>query len=111
MQKTSILESGIFNPDRVHERLIHESAGAKIKSLHLLAGQELPVKAYGTEGEAMLVVLSGEGLLLGKHGVLDALVQGDVVIADLRIPHGLRAEKDMCVLASFTPLPEKKAKK
>lgn len=108
MQKTSVLESGTFNPDKVYERLVHETKGVKVKSLHLLAGQEIPVQAVEGQGETMLVVLSGEGLLLGKHGVLDSLVRGDVVIADLRIPHGLRAEKDMCILESYMPLPEKK---
>ncbi|KAF1075521.1 cupin [Halodesulfovibrio sp. MK-HDV] len=106
MRKYSILKNEVFNPEKVHERLVHESAGAKIKSLHIKAGSELPVQAYEAEGETMLVVLSGEGLLLGKHGVLDSLVKGDIVLMDLRIPHGLRAEKDMCVLASFTPAKE-----
>lgn len=104
MRKSSILESASFNPEKIHERLVHESENATIKSLHLKAGQELPVKTYENAGETMLVVLSGEGQLLGKHGVLDTLVRGDVVILDLRVPHGLRAKKDMSVLASITPL-------
>lgn len=103
MQKSSILKNAVFNPDKVHERLVHESENAKIKSLHLKAGQEIPVQERKDLGETMIVVLSGEGQLLGKHGVLDSLVRGDVVIADLRVPHGLRAKKDMTILASYTP--------
>jgi quercetin dioxygenase-like cupin family protein len=103
MRKYSILKNEVFNPEKVHERLVHEADGATIKSLHIKAGSELPVQAHESEGETMLVVLSGEGLLLGKHGVLDSLVRGDIVLMDLRTPHGLRAEKDMCILASVTP--------
>lgn len=106
MRKYSILKNEVFNPEKVHERLVHESDGANIKSLHIKAGSELPVQAHEAEGETMLVVLNGEGLLLGKHGVLDSLVKGDIVLLDLRTPHGLRAEKDMCILASFTPARE-----
>lgn len=104
MHKSSILQNAVFNPAKIQERLVHESNGVKIKSLHLKAGQELPVQSYETLGESMVVILSGEGLLLGKHGVLDSLVRGDVVITDLRVPHGLRAKKDMSVLVSYTPM-------
>ncbi|SIN68976.1 cupin domain-containing protein [Halodesulfovibrio marinisediminis] len=106
MHKSSILKNAVFNPDRVHERLIHESENAKIKSLHIKAGQEIPVQERKELGETMIVVLSGEGQLLGKHGVLDTLVRGDVVVADLRVPHGLRAKRDMTILASYTPAQE-----
>ncbi|MCG8529648.1 MAG: cupin [Desulfovibrionales bacterium] len=104
MRKSSILTNATFNPERIHERLVHESDSVQVKSLHLKAGQELPVQSFDDFGESMLVVLGGEGKLLGKHGVLDTLVRGDVVITDLRVPHGLRATKDMSVLASLTQL-------
>lgn len=107
MRKYSILKNEVFYPENVHERLVHEADGEKIKSLHIKAGHELPVQVYEAVGETMLVVLTGEGLLLGKHGVLDSLVKGDVVVMDSRVPHGLRAEKDMCILASLTQLPDK----
>ena len=106
MRKSSILSNATFNPDKIHERLVHESDNVQVKSLHLKAGQELPLRTYDEYGEAMLVVLGGEGKLLGKHGVLDTLVRGDVVITDLRVPHGLRATKDMSVLASLTQAPK-----
>ena len=104
MRKSSILENASFNPDKIHERLMHETENVQVKSLHLKAGQEMPLRSFENYGESMLVVLSGEGKLLGKHGVLDTLVRGDVVITDLRVPHGLRAVKDMSVLAHLTQI-------
>ncbi|WP_290919482.1 cupin [Halodesulfovibrio sp.] len=106
MLKYSLMKNEVFHPEKVFEELVHESDELNITTLHIKAGYELPAKASDEAGEAMLVVLSGEGLLLGKHGVLDSLVRGDVILTDLRVPHGLRAEKDMCVLASYTPLME-----
>jgi len=104
MRKTSILDNATYLNDKVNEWLVHESEGMRVKGFYLKAGQELPVQSYEVSGETMLVVLGGEGQLLGRHGVLDSLGRGDVVIVDLQVPHGLRAKKDMSVLASYTSL-------
>ena len=103
MQKNRIPESRNFNPDRMDVQLVHESEFVKVMNFNLKAGQELPVHSHDIEGELVMVVLSGEGHLLGEQGALDEIKEGDVLMCEIRIPHGVRASKDMSLVVTIAP--------
>ncbi|MEZ0576432.1 cupin domain-containing protein [Halodesulfovibrio aestuarii] len=103
MHKNSIPESRSFNPDRMHVQLVHESENVKVMNFNLKAGQEMPVHSHNLDGELVMVVLSGEGQLLGEHGVLDSITAGDVLICEIKVPHGVRASKDMSLVVTIAP--------
>jgi quercetin dioxygenase-like cupin family protein len=50
-----------------------------------------------------IVVLEGSGFFLGKDGQTLPAGTGDVLIADIREPHGVRAVTDMRVLVTIAP--------
>jgi len=103
MHKNRIHESRSFNPDRMHVQLVHESEHVKVMNFNLKAGQEMPVHSHNLDGELVLVVLSGEGQLMGEFGVLDALTAGDVIICEIKVPHGVKATKDMSLVVTIAP--------
>lgn len=103
MLKNSIPESRSFNPDRMHVQLVHESENVKVMNFNLKAGQEMPVHSHNLDGELVMVVLSGEGSLLGEHGVLGSIAAGDVLICEIKVPHGVRASKDMSLVVTIAP--------
>ena len=103
MRKNSIPQTREFKPNKMHVQLVHESENVKVMNFNLKAGQELPVHSHDIDGELVLTVLSGEGQLLGEHGVLDSLAPGDVIICEIRIPHGARATTDMSLVVTIAP--------
>lgn len=103
MRKNRIPESRSFNPDRMHVQLVHESEHVKVMNFNLKAGQEMPVHSHNLDGELVMVVLSGEGELLGKDGALDTIAAGDVLICEIKVPHGVRASKDMSLVVTIAP--------
>ncbi|MCT4536245.1 cupin domain-containing protein [Halodesulfovibrio sp.] len=103
MRKNSITESRSFNPSRMHVQLVHESEHVKVMNFNLKAGQEMPVHSHHLEGELVMVVLNGNGELLGEHGPLDAIKTGDVLICEIKEPHGVRASTDMSLVVTIAP--------
>ncbi|SIN68963.1 cupin domain-containing protein [Halodesulfovibrio marinisediminis] len=103
MRKNRIPESRSFTPDRMHVQLVHESENVKVMNFNLKAGQEMPVHSHNIDGELVMVVLSGEGELLGESGVLDSIAAGDVLICEIKVPHGVRASKDMSLVVTIAP--------
>lgn len=104
MRKNSIPKTREFRPERMQVQLVHESENVKVLNFNLKAGQELPVHSHDIDGELVLTVLSGEGELLGQNGVLDTLTAGDVIICEIRIPHGVRATtEDMSIVVTIAP--------
>jgi len=103
MLKNSIPESREFTPNRMHVQLVHESENVKVMNFNLKAGQEMPVHSHNIDGELVLVVLSGEGDLLSDSGEVATLNEGEVIICEIRVPHGVRASKDMSLVVTFAP--------
>jgi len=103
MLKNSIFESREFTSNRMHVQLVHESENVKVMNFNLKAGQELPVHSHNIDGELVLVVLSGEGELLSDGGAVTNLAKGDVIICEIKVPHGVRASKDMSLVVTIAP--------
>ncbi|MCG8529650.1 MAG: cupin domain-containing protein [Desulfovibrionales bacterium] len=103
MHKSCILESRVFNPDRMDVQVVYESEHVKVINFNLKAGQDLPVHSHNLDGELVLVVLSGEGDLLGANGPVTPLKVGDVLTCGIKTPHGVHAEKDMSLIVTIAP--------
>lgn len=82
--------------------LVHESPYFKSMAFALAPGGELPVHNHDIEGQLALTVIQGNGAFVGADGEL-AAGPGDVLVADIAEPHGIRAETAMLVVAFIAP--------
>lgn len=102
MHKTETLESG-FKETGVAKHLVHDSPYFKIINFNFEPGQELPVHSHDVEGQLSITVLEGEGEFLGADGASYPAKSGDVAVADIAEPHGIRAATRMRVLVTIAP--------
>jgi len=102
IKKVSVFDEAKFGELAFHSFLVHDSEHFKVISFNFKAGQSLPVHSHDIEGQVSIVVLSGEGEFLSKDAAIPAKT-GDVLIADIAEPHGVRATTDMRVLVTIAP--------
>lgn len=102
MQKTALFEEARFTDLTFHSVLVHDSEFFKIINFNFKAGQSMPVHSHDIEGQLSIVVLSGEGFFVGEEDEI-ACKQGDMLVADISEPHGVRAVTDMRVLVTIAP--------
>jgi quercetin dioxygenase-like cupin family protein len=102
MQKRHILENE-FKEKGPAKHLIHDSPYFKIINFNFEAGQELPVHSHDVEGQLSITVLEGEGELLGAEGASRPAAAGDIAVAEISEPHGIRANTRMRVLVTIAP--------
>ncbi|WP_027184335.1 cupin domain-containing protein [Desulfovibrio inopinatus] len=102
MKTLNIFEKGPFQEKGMGSLLVHDSPYFKILNFNFEPGQELPIHSHDIEGELMLTVVEGEGEFLGENKTLPAKA-GDVLIADIAEPHGVRATTRMRVLVCIAP--------
>ena len=103
MKKIAVFEEAGFKDTALNQYLVHDSPYFKIINFNFRAGQELPIHAHDIEGQLSIAVLEGSGSFLGKDGRTLPAEPGDVLIADISEPHGLRAASDMRVLVTIAP--------
>jgi quercetin dioxygenase-like cupin family protein len=102
MQTTNIYEAG-FKEKGPGKNLVHDSPYFKIINFNFEAGQELPVHNHDVEGQLSITILEGEGEFLGAEGASYPAKAGDVAIAEIAEPHGIRARTQMRVLVTIAP--------
>jgi len=95
-------ESG-FKDKAFSKLLVHDSPYTKVVNFNFKAGQELPIHSHEIDGQVNITVLEGEGEFLGKDGAAFPASTGDVLIADISEPHGIRAKSDLRVLVTIAP--------
>ncbi|HEU6436966.1 MAG TPA: cupin domain-containing protein [Nitratidesulfovibrio sp.] len=83
--------------------LVHDSENFKIINFNFKAGQELPVHSHDIEGELAITVIEGEGEFLGADGAAIPAKQGDMLVSEIRVPHGVRAKTEMRVVVVIAP--------
>ncbi len=103
MQTFRLSETREFRDTGLKKFLVHDSYNFRIINFNLKAGQELPVHNHDLDGELSILVLEGEGEFLG--GGLDTIPArpGDVLLSQVREPHGVRAKTDMRILVHIAP--------
>lgn len=103
MKKVDLAESRKFNPLQLHRFLVHDSPYFRIINFNLAAGQVFPVHAHDTDGELSILVLEGEGEFLGGNEAAIPAKAGEVLLAEIREPHGVRAKTEMRLLVTIAP--------
>ena len=103
MKNINLFEAGDFSDKGFGKLLVHDSPYFKVLNFNFRAGQELPVHSHDIEGEVSITVLDGEGEFLGKDETAIPARKGDVLISEIREPHGLKAKTDLRVLVTIAP--------
>lgn len=92
-----------FSDKNFKNFLVHDSPYMKIINFNFKAGQELPVHSHDIDGQVSITVMEGRGEFLGGEGRRIPAATGDVLVSDIREPHGIRAIDDMRVLVTIAP--------
>ena len=83
--------------------LVETSEYFKIINFNLDAGVTFPVHSHDLDGELSIQVLEGNGFFLGEDGAEIPAVPGDILVSEIREPHGVRAESQMRILVTIAP--------
>lgn len=103
MKKTDLEEGRKFNALHLHRSLVHDSPWFRIINFNLSAGQVFPVHSHDTDGQLSILVLEGEGAFLGEAGAEIPARAGELLVSEIREPHGVRAATDMRILVTIAP--------
>ncbi len=83
--------------------LVEDSPNFKIVNFNLDEGVTFPVHSHDLDGELSIQVLAGEGFFLGDGEAEIPAKQGDLLISQIREPHGVRAKTQMRILVTIAP--------
>jgi len=103
MRKIEMYKENGFKDKTFSMLLVHESPDFKIINFNFKAGQKLPVHTHDLDGQVSIAVLEGEGEFLAENDAAIPAKVGDVLVCDIREPHGVRATTDMRVLVHIAP--------
>ncbi len=62
-----------------------------------------PVHSHDLDGELSIQVLEGEGFFLAEKDAEIPAAVGDVLISEIREPHGVRATTKMRIIVTIAP--------
>lgn len=103
IKRIEIFKENSFSDKSFKKLIVHDSSDFKILNFNFKAGQELPIHSHDIDGQLSIVVLEGSGEFLGKDDSVFPANSGDILISDIREPHGIRAVTDMRVLVTIAP--------
>ena len=104
MKVIKLDETNEFTPGAMKRFfLVEDSEFFKIINFNLEAGVTFPVHSHDLDGELSIQVLEGEGFFLGEGDVEIAAKEGDILISQIREPHGVRAKTNMRILVTIVP--------
>lgn len=83
--------------------LVEDSPNFKIINFNLDEGVTFPVHSHDLDGELSILVLEGEGFFLGENESEIPAQKGDLLISQIREPHGVRAVSKMRILVTIAP--------
>jgi quercetin dioxygenase-like cupin family protein len=83
--------------------LVEDSSNFKIINFNLDAGVTFPVHSHDLEGELSILVLEGEGYFLGGEDNKIPAKKGDLLVSQIREPHGVEATSRMRILVTIAP--------
>jgi quercetin dioxygenase-like cupin family protein len=103
MKRIEVIKEGTFSDKGMQKLLVHDSPYFRVINFNFKSGQELGIHSHDVEGQLSIIVLEGEGEFLGKDGLTLPANTGDVLISDIREPHGILAISDMRVIVTIAP--------
>jgi quercetin dioxygenase-like cupin family protein len=83
--------------------LVEDSSDFKIINFNLDAGVTFPVHSHDLDGQLSIQVLEGDGFFLGDGTAELPAKKGDILISQIREPHGVRAATRMRILVTIAP--------
>lgn len=83
--------------------LVEKSEFFKIINFNLDAGVTFPVHSHDLDGELSIQVIEGNGYFLGEGDAAIPAGVGDLLISEIREPHGVRSETKMRILVTIAP--------
>jgi len=83
--------------------LVEDSEFFKIINFNLTAGVTFPVHSHDLDGQLSIQVIEGEGFFLGEADVEIPAKTGNILISEIREPHGVRATTDMRIVVTIAP--------
>ncbi len=83
--------------------LVQDSEFFKIINFNLDAGVTFPVHSHDLDGDLSIQVLEGNGYFLGEEDAKIPAKKGDILISEIREPHGVQAETNMRILVTIAP--------
>lgn len=104
MKVIQLANTNEFAPGKMQRFfLVEDSPNFKIINFNLDAGVTFPVHSHDLDGELSIQVLEGEGFFLGEDNAEVPARQGDILISQIREPHGVRASSKMRILVTIAP--------
>ena len=103
MKKLDLDETREFNPLGMKSILLHDSEHFKIINFNLQAGALFPVHSHDLDGQLSILVIEGEGQFLADNDEAMDAKTGDMLISDIREPHGVKATTDMRIVVTIAP--------
>lgn len=103
MKKIDLAHTRKFNPLGMHNSVLHDSEFFKIINFNIAAGRIFPVHSHDLDGQVSIHVVEGEGEFLADNEVSMPAKTGDILVSDIREPHGVKAVSDMRIVVTIAP--------
>ncbi len=104
MKVIKLKDTNEFTPEAMKRFfLVEDSPNFKIINFNLDEGVTFPVHSHDLDGELSIQVLEGTGHFLGDAGAEIPAQEGDILISQIREPHGVRATTRMRILVTIAP--------
>ncbi len=91
-----------FSDSKMTVHITHDSVNFRQLLFCFKPGQDLPVHSHDVESEIVMAIMDGEGVVI-EEGKEIAVRKGDILIGQVRVPHGIKARTEMKVLVTITP--------
>lgn len=104
MKVLKLTETNEYTPGAMKRFfLVEDSEFFKIINFNLDAGVTFPVHSHDLDGELSIQVVEGEGFFLGEGDAEIPAKVGDMLISEIREPHGVRATSKMRIIVTIAP--------
>ena len=104
MKKIDLAETREFNPlGGMKSIVLHDSEHFKILNFNIKGGHIFPVHSHDLDGQLSILVIEGEGAFLAENDATISAKTGDMLLSDIREPHGVRADTDMRIIVTIAP--------
>jgi quercetin dioxygenase-like cupin family protein len=104
MKVMKLSETNEFKPGAMKRFfLVETSEFFKIINFNLDAGVTFPVHSHDLDGDLSIQVVEGNGYFLGEGDAEIPAEKGDILVSEIREPHGVRAETNMRIVVTIAP--------
>ncbi len=103
MKKIELDTTREFNPFGMKSIILHDSEYFKILNFNIMADSIFPVHSHDLDGQLSILVIEGKGAFLAEDGKTIPAKTGDMLVSDIREPHGVRADTDMRIIVHISP--------